>query len=922
MLIAKFKRRPQFAIDMGEDDDFILVEDDAEEKLPPTSINPNVKSTSSSPVIAENIPLNQRLSRLKKGLTVQMDAVKDRLKPRLVDVETEAAVEAADMSLEIDGSHTFEWPIKGMDCPDCAAKAKRATQRVPGVNGVAVSVTMGTISIDIDLGEGHTSKVSAVMTSLGHEPDVTWQRMMGVTASGLAERNGVSQRELRQMMMQIPGLLEVRFEDTFVEIQTVPLTEKILINELNSGLNKVVGGNLVLREVQNRRLDNGQWRLVSTVPAILILLAILAMPEKYQNQSLLLSLTLVGVGLSGWRMFLDAWGGLKNKELGFQLLTSLAVIGAFFGQHWSEALMVSILVAIAAHMEESALLKAREAMQGGLDRLPRRARRIEKAKKITGISIMAPVQNMLSFGHTEHGSEHEDNLISIELLENGDRVEIRSGEIVPVDGIVVDGIGSLNRAPLTGESIPVRVTDGEEVHAGLVLDRGPIVVEATAVGNETRLSGLIDEVRTFRDRPPRVQASIEVFSKWWVPIVLVCAPLAGLITNDIRLTLLLWVVACPCALLLAAPVPHAAALSTASMTGVVARGGDALEAAAGIDLALLDKTGTLTSGKPRLSEIRLAKSQKRENVLRLAAGLEQRSNHPYASVILQEACDLGIAEVTALQDGDAGVEGKHSGKRVMFGRKDWLVKNDVKIPEELITGMDSSLGLSILAKGGKAIAAFTFIHDDLRPGAAEMIHDLQSMGVAVELLSGDTQEAVEALGKEIGIPAIQCRGEIDPEGKAMWVERRSHGRRTLMAGDGFNDAAALAVADIGVAVGSGEQVNLDAADVLIPGENPRAITSLIRIARRTRAVVQFNILISILVTVMLMGAVVTGMNSLALAVLVHEMSAFLVILNGAFIASSGNRISLLKSVFGSIIKDYSDAFKLLFSKEPSSIGHD
>ncbi|GIS43597.1 MAG: hypothetical protein Ct9H90mP16_06670 [Candidatus Poseidoniales archaeon] len=190
----------------------------------------------------------------------------------------------------------------------------------------------------------------------------------------------------------------------------------------------------------------------------------------------------------------------------------------------------------------------------------------------------------------------------------------------------------------------------------MVLDRGPIVVEATAVGGDTRLSGLIDEVRTFRDRPPRVQGSIEMFSKWWVPLVLVGAPLAGLITNDVRLTLLLWVVACPCALLLAAPVPHAAALSTASSIGVVARGGDALEAAAGIDLALLDKTGTLTSGQPRLSEVRLAKSQKSENVLRLAAGLEQRSNHPYAAVILQEASGLGIAEVTSIQDGDAGVE--------------------------------------------------------------------------------------------------------------------------------------------------------------------------------------------------------------------------------------------------------------------------
>ena len=905
---------------MGGDDEFILIEDDEVEGTSPNPSKSVVESNSPTPV--DKVDFSERFTKLKKGITGQVDAVKDRLKPRMVDVETEAIAEAADLSLEIDGSHTFEWPIKGMDCPDCASKAKRATQKVSGVKNVGVSVTMGTISIEIDLGEGHTSKVSAVMASLGHEPDVPWQRIMGVTASGLSERNGVGRRELRQMLMQIPAVLGVRFEDASVELQVVPLTEKILINELMNGLDKIVGTKAILREVQNRRLDNGQWRLVSTIPALFILVAILLMPENYQNQNLLLSLTLIGVGLSGWRMFLDAWGGIKNKELGFQLLTSLAVIGAFFGKHWSEALMVSLLVAIAAHMEESALIKAREAMQGGLDRLPRRARRVGKPMKITGISMMNPIQNMLSTSGGIVNQNPDENLVPIELVENGDRVEIRSGEIVPVDGLVVDGIGSLNRAPLTGESIPVRVSEGQEVHAGLVLDRGPIVVQATAVGSETRLSGLIDEVRTFRDRPPRVQASIEIFSKWWVPIVLVGAPLAGLITNDIRLTLLFWVVACPCALLLAAPVPHAAALSLASMTGVVARGGDALEAAASVDLALLDKTGTLTSGQPKLSEIRLAKSQKRENVLRLAAGLEQRSNHPYAAIILQEASGLGVAEVTSLQDGDAGVEGKHSGKKVMFGRKDWLVKNGIKIPDNLVEGIDPSLGLSILAKGEKAIAAFSFIHDDLRNGAAEMVHDLQSLGVAVELLSGDNQAAVEALGKEIGIPAVQCRGEIDPEGKAMWVERRSQGRRTLMAGDGFNDAAALAVADIGIAVGSGEQVNLDAADVLIPGEDPRAITSLIRIAKRTRSVVQFNILISILVTVVLVGAVLTGMNSLAIAVLVHEMSAFLVILNGAFIASSGNRLNLLKTVFGSILKDYSDALKLLFSRESLSIVHD
>ena len=209
----------------------------------------------------------------------------------------------------------------------------------------------------------------------------------------------------------------------------------------------------------------------------------------------------------------------------------------------------------------------------------------------------------------------------------------------------------------------------------------------------------------------------------------------------------------------------------------------------------------------------------------MAAGMEQRSTHPYAAVILREAESVGTETVKSLKDGDAGVEGTHKGKPVLFGRKDWLIREGIEIADDLLSGLQAEHGLSLLAKDGKAIAAFTFIHDDLRPGAAEMIHDLQSMGVAVELLSGDAQAAVEHLGKEVGIPPMHCRGEIDPEGKAMWVERRSQGRRTLMAGDGFNDAAALAVADLGIAVGSGEQVNLDAADVLVPGEDCLLYTS-------------------------------------------------------------------------------------------------
>jgi len=891
---------------MDESGDFILIEDEIDDS---TSVKPLPKAISES----QKVALSERFTKLTKGISVQVDAVKDRLKPRVEPVENKTITVDENLSLEIDGVHTFEWPIKGMDCPDCAAKAKRATQRLPGVRKVNISATMGTASFVIDLGEGHTAKVSSLLKGLGHEPDLPWQRIQGVTATGLAERNNVNRTELRMLLTQVPAILDVRFEDANVELQIVSDIDVGISTELESGLERIIGIQPSLKEVENHRLDSGQWRLVSSIPAILILISILISPNL--NRNILMSLTMLGVALSGWRMFLDAWGGLKNKEFGFQMLTSLAVIGAFFGEHWSEALIVSILVAIAAHMEESALMRARMAMQGGLDRIPRRARRASsQIKKITSISLMNTDQSLLTHQPVSNCNDEEE-MVPIELLTIGDQVEIRSGEIVPVDGLVIEGIGSLNRAPLTGESIPVRVTEGDQIHAGLVLDRGPIIVEATSIGTETMLSGLIDEVRMFRDRPPRVQATLETFSQWWVPLVLVGAPLIGLITNDIRLTLLLWVVACPCALLLAAPVPHAAALSTASLSGVVARGGDALEAAARIDLALLDKTGTLTSGHPRLDQIHILKGQKRQSVLKLAAGLEKRSNHPYAAVILKEAKSEGAYEVKSLKDGEAGVEGTHGGKKVMFGRKDWLIRAGIEISEDLLEDINPDYGLSLLAKNGKAIAAFTFIHDDLRPGAAEMIHDLQSMGIAVELLSGDAQTAVESLGKEVGISPIHCRGEIDPEGKAAWVERRSQGRHTLMAGDGFNDAAALAVADLGIAVGSGEQVNLDAADVLIPGEDPRAITSFIRIAKRTRAVVQFNIVISILVTIFLVGAVLSGLNSLAIAVIVHELSAFLVILNGAFIATSGNRINLFLSVFSSIFKDYSEALRLLFSRQ-------
>ena len=394
----------------------------------------------------------------------------------------------------------------------------------------------------------------------------------------------------------------------------------------------------------------------------------------------------------------------------------------------------------------------------------------------------------------------------------------------------------------------------------------------------------------------------------------------GILTKDFVTTLVLWVVSCPCSLLLAAPVPHATALSSASASGLVARGGDVLESAASIELALLDKTGTLTTGRPKIGEFVCSNDQDKDNILALVSALEKRSNHPYARAIisLAEESQIKPKRVTGITDGDAGVSGKLSGKELIFGRVDWLLSQDVMITEEIQKVLDSARdkghGVSVLSVEGKSVAAFTFIHDDARVGVTEMVQTLQKEGIIVEILSGDEQSSVESFAKKLGIDPSICRGNVNPEGKAQWVEDRSKARSTLMAGDGFNDAGALAAANIGVAVGSGDQVNLEAADVLIPGDDPRAIVRLIQLAKRTKMIVNVNIAISVIVTLILVLTTLAGFNtSIAAGIAIHEASVFLIIINGMFVSSNNTRrTTVLIDLMKDLTTDFKEAFMALY----------
>ena len=896
-----------------EGEDFLILDDDEEE-------TPVSKKPEETPVL----PSMPKLPSLRMPGFLRRKA-KEKPEPE-PEPEIEAVAESAtgvlDADLAADGVHEFEWAIRGMDCPDCAMKATRAVSRLPGIEQCRVSATEGSVRLSLDIGRGQVSRASSVLENLGHSPDVEWLGVVGLTPREVAARLGIERRALRSSLMDIPGILNVSLDDGRIELQRLWLVDTALRAVSEQRMEAILGPGFTLSPSKSSKLRPDQIRLLGAAMTVPLILGVIAVERIHAVPDVLAAVIgAFGVLFAGYQMFQEAFASIQNRVLGFQILTSLAVFGAVYLQEWAEALMVVGLVGFAAHLEDRALLRARESMQGGLDRLPRRARLLDSKPEegeTRTLNVLQPETRSLVVANC-----HDEELTPVEAIEPGDMVEVRSGEVVPVDGVVVEGTGSIDKAPLTGEPIPIPVNPDDFVEAGLVLVRGPLVIRAQAGGDDTRLSSLIDLVRQYRDQPTRTQSAIESFTAIWVPLVMIGAPaigflVAGTTSEAILVTLLLWVVSCPCSLLLAAPVPHAAALSAASSSGLVARGGDVLEAAAGVELALLDKTGTLTSGQPRMTGLFVSEEENELRVLQIAAGLEQRSNHPYARSILALAQERSLkpSNVTGLADGDAGVSGTLRGQQVMLGRADWLMDRGVEIPLDVDSALAGSRkaghGSSVLAIEGRAVAAFGFAHDDAREGVDALISALRENDVTVEILSGDEQASVEAFAQRLGIPSSSCRGGVDPEGKAQWVSERSKARRTLMAGDGFNDAGALAAAHVGVAVGSGEQVNLDAADVLIPGEDPRALAKFIDLSKRTRRAVSMNIAISVGITMLLVCVVLLGWEiKLAAGVALHEASALIVILNGMWVTGTGpQRMTTLVDLVRDLRDDLMEALRV------------
>ncbi|HHU10459.1 MAG TPA: cadmium-translocating P-type ATPase [Intrasporangiaceae bacterium] len=572
--------------------------------------------------------------------------------------------------------------------------------------------------------------------------------------------------------------------------------------------------------------------------------------------------------IAGVPIAISAWQALRYKQFSIDLLVTIAVGGALIIGEYTESAVVSFLFVFGSFLELRTMEKTRRSLRELVDLAPQEA----EVVRADG-TVVVPVDE----------------------VEVGERVVVRIGGRVPVDGTVVHGHGTVDEATITGEPLAVTKEDGDQVWSGTVVESGYLELRADRVGEDTTFAQIIELVEEAQDSKARTQKFLDRFAAWYTPAIVVASVLALVITRDIRFALTFLVIACPGALVISTPVSLVAGMGNAARHGALIKGGDALEKLARVDTLVLDKTGTITQGKPEVTDIVMASDAYSENeLLRLVGSLEQASEHPLGRTLVKATTERGL-ELTASPAGVEVVTGGGIRGLVSEGGRTWAVAvGSERLLTELGYAVPDSLAQRALAleQAGStvswvviddAVAGLVAITDQVRPEAREAIAALRRKGIEhFVLLTGDNAHTAGAVAAQVGIdgPQDHVAAQLLPQDKVAEVQRlRDTGRRVAMIGDGINDAPAIATADVGLAMGGGTDVSLQTADVVLVGSRFDQLLQARTISRATLWNMAQNTAIALGTVVILLAGVVGGVVHMASGMLVHEISVLVVILN-------------------------------------------
>lgn len=571
----------------------------------------------------------------------------------------------------------------------------------------------------------------------------------------------------------------------------------------------------------------------------------------------------LAAAVAGAPVLVKAVRALRARVIGIDLLVAIATIGAIvIGNYW-EAAAVTFLFAIGHALEAATLTKTRSAL----------------AELIAVAPDLAIV--------LRDGEQIE---IAAEAVSAGETVLVKNGAKVPVDGVVIGGSGAIDEASITGESVPVEKLVGDRVFAGTISMGGLLQVRATAVGSDTTLAGIIRRVEQAQDAKAKAQAFMDRFSKWYTPGIVLLAAVAGIVTGNIDLALTLLVIGCPGALVISIPVSIVAGIGRGARDGILIKGGEFLETSARIDVVALDKTGTITEGRPQVVDVvALADGFSAEEVLGLAARAEAGSEHPLARPVLEAAAGR-VVPVRGLPEHVEPMPGKGivaivDGARIAVGNlallaSETVTDGDIASAASVVDRLAARGTTPMLVARDRMLIGVIAVADQIRRDAAEMVTRLHRAGVRkVVMLTGDVATVAEAVGRRVGIDEV--RSGLLPEDKLAAVQEWQRlGHTVAMVGDGVNDAPALAAADIGVAMGvAGTGVAIETADIALMTDDLLKMPQAISLARRTVNNMRQNIAIALATVALLLAGVLFGGVTMSIGMLVHETSVLIVIVN-------------------------------------------
>ena len=491
------------------------------------------------------------------------------------------------------------------------------------------------------------------------------------------------------------------------------------------------------------------------------------------------------------------------------------------------------------------------------------------------------------------GKEEEE--IPASELNIGDIIRIRPGDNIAADGKIISGQGSINQANITGESLPVDKSSGDEVFAGTTNLNGVLEIEVTRAGEDTTFGRVRDLILSAEQTKLPIMRIIDQYMGYYTPLVLVIAAIVWFFTHDIERVVSVLVIACPCAFILASPTAMVAALASAARLGVLIKNVGDIEIAARINAFVFDKTGTLTTGQLAVSRLAPQGDIKPAELLKVAATAEKFSNHPTAKALatLAKEADFALTDPTDFKEtAGNGVEAKVDGDNVVIGRAQWLRDNGVGDNFESQVDLKEAEGYSLLyvAKEG-AFIGWIGLQDATRSEAKEALSDLLNSGVQrVAMVSGDRKPVATRVAAEIGCAEVVA--ECLPQNKVDFVsDLKKRGYRVAVIGDGVNDAPALAAGDMGVAMGAaGSEVAIQSATIALMNSDLRRLPFLVRLSRQTRTVINQNFLFGILFIIGGMIGASYGVINPIVAAILHNAGSLIVVFNSARLVRQGEEL--------------------------------